>query len=195
MQAPREDHWHAALRVVRYIKGTPGQGILLSADHDFQINGWCDSGYSSCPITRRSVTGYFVQLGESPISWKTKKQSTVSKSSAEAEYRAMAYLRDELLWIKNVLQSLGVSHAQPMRIHCDSKAAIHISSNPVFHERTKHIENDCHAVRDEIQSGNMSTHHVPSAHQLADIFTKPLGRRAYESFRGKLGILDLHAPT
>lgn len=181
--------------MVRYIKGTPGQGILLSSANDFQINGWCDSDYSGCPITRRSVTDYFVQLGESPMSWKTKKQSIVSKSLAEAEYRAMSLLRDELLWIKNVLQTLGISHVQPMRINCDSKAAIYISTNPVFHERTKHIENDCHTVRDEIQSRNMSTHHVPSAHQLAYIFTKPLGRQAYESFRSKLGILDLHAPT
>jgi len=79
MQQPREDHWHTALHVVRYIKGTAGQGILLSSANDFKVNGWCDSDWSSCPITRRSVTGYFVQLGQSPISWKTKKQDTVSK--------------------------------------------------------------------------------------------------------------------
>ncbi|XP_019096438.1 PREDICTED: uncharacterized protein LOC109130827 [Camelina sativa] len=110
MKTPRTDHWEAALRVVRYLKGTVGQRILLSSAIDFQVNGWCDLDYSRCPITRRSVTGYFVQLGESPLSWKTKKQDIVSKSSAEAKYRAMSHLRDELLWIKNVLQSLGVSH-------------------------------------------------------------------------------------
>lgn len=119
----------------------------------------------------------------------------MSKSSVEAEYRAMSFLRDELLWIKNVLTSLGVFHPQPMRIYCDSKVAIYISTNPVFHERTKHIEIDCHAVRDEIQSGNITTHPVSTTQQLADIFTKPLGKQSFENFRQKLGILDLHAPV
>lgn len=111
MQTPRDDHWQAALRIVRYLKGTPGQGILLSSAKKFQISGWCDSDWASCPLTHRSVTGYFVQVGQSPISWKTKKQDTVSKSSAEAECRAMSYLRDELLWIKKVLLYLGVTYA------------------------------------------------------------------------------------
>ena len=157
MQTPREDHWHAALRVVRYLKGSPCQGVLLRADDNFQINGWSDSDWASCPLTRRSVTGYFVQLGNSPISWKTKKQHTVSLSSAEAEYRAMAYLTKELIWLKRILQPLGVNHNQSMRLYCDSKAALHIGNNPVFHERTKHIELDCHFIRDEILAGTIAT--------------------------------------
>ena len=195
MQTPREDHWQAALRVVRYIKGTAGQGILLQAKPDFQITGWCDSDWASCPLTRRSVTGYIVQVGASPISWKTRKQDTVSLSSAEAEYRAMAFLTKELLWLKRVLTDLGIKHDQPMRVLCDSKSAIHIATNPVFHERTKHIENDCHFVRDKIQSGIIATTHVPTTSQLADIFTKPLGRQSFDTFRNKLGIRNLHAPV
>ncbi|XP_057543951.1 secreted RxLR effector protein 161-like [Amaranthus tricolor] len=90
MQEPRSEHWEAALRVVRYLKGTRGQGILLSADSDLTLQGWCDSDWVACPLTRRSVTGWLVFLGHSPISWKTKKQPNVSTSSAEAEYRSMA---------------------------------------------------------------------------------------------------------
>lgn len=172
MQAPRNDHWSAALRVVRYLKKNPGQGILLRANDNFQITGWCDSDWASCPLTRRSITGYFVQVGDSPISWKTRKQPTVSRSSAEAEYRAMAFLTQELIWLKCILADLGIKHDQPMFVHCDSKAALHISTNPVFHERTKHIELDCHFVREEIQAGTIVTKHVNSHSQLADIFTK-----------------------
>uniref|UniRef100_A0A1J3G6T2 Copia protein n=2 Tax=Noccaea caerulescens TaxID=107243 RepID=A0A1J3G6T2_NOCCA len=193
MQTPREDHWEAGIRVVRYLKGSPGQGILLKAEDNFQINGWCYSDWASCPLTRRFVTGYIVQIGVSLVSWKTKKQQTVSLSSAEAEYRAMSFLTKELLWLKRLLLSLGISHAQPMHIHCDSKSAIHIATNPVFHERTKHIEIDCHFIRDEIQSGILHPIHVDSASQLADIFTKPLGRHSFDIFRDKLGILNLHA--
>lgn len=129
------------------------------------------------------------------MSWKTKKQDTVSKSSSEAEYRAMSFLKDELVSIKSVLRSLGVVHDQPMGMYCDSKSAIYISTNPVFHERTKHIKTDCHSVREQIQNGTITPHHVSTTEQLADIFTKPLGRQSFDFFRTKLGILDLHAPA
>ncbi|RVW71061.1 Retrovirus-related Pol polyprotein from transposon RE2 [Vitis vinifera] len=110
MQEPRIKHWEAALRVVRYLKGTPGQGILLRADSDLSLQGWCDSDWAACPVTRRSLSGWLVFLGQSPISWKTKKQHTVSRSSAEAEYRAMAAVTCELKWLKGLLLSLGVHH-------------------------------------------------------------------------------------
>jgi len=168
---------------------------LLRREGTFQITGWCDSDYASCPLSRRSVTGYLVQLGDSPISWKTKKQQTVSKSSAEAEYRTMSYLTSELKWLKELLFTLGIRHEQPMVMCCDSKSAIYIATNPVFHERTKHIEVDCHFVRDEIVCGNIVPRHVGTKSQLADIFTKPIGRDGFATFRVKLGIRNLYAPT
>ncbi|MCH87512.1 LTR retrotransposon like protein, partial [Trifolium medium] len=195
MHSPRQEHWDAALRVVRYLKGNPGQGILLRADCDLQLSAWCDSDWAGCPLTRRSLTGWFVLLGHSPISWKTKKQHTVSRSSAEAEYRSMAAAICELKWLKALLISLGVAHALPMKLYCDSQAALHIAANPVFHERTKHIEIDCHFVRDEVMSGNITTQYVSSHTQLADIFTKSLGKKQFDYFLRKLGIHDLHAPT
>uniref|UniRef100_A0A3Q7GIU7 Reverse transcriptase Ty1/copia-type domain-containing protein n=1 Tax=Solanum lycopersicum TaxID=4081 RepID=A0A3Q7GIU7_SOLLC len=90
MHEPRVDHINAAMRVLRYLKGHPGQGILLRADSNLQLMAYCDSDWATCPLSRKSVSGYFVMLGCSPISWKIKKQTTVSRSSAEAEYRAMA---------------------------------------------------------------------------------------------------------
>jgi hypothetical protein len=195
MHKPLEEHWNAAIRVVRYLKGNPGQGILLKAACDLQLYAWCDSDWAGCPLTRRSLTGWIVFLGNSPISWKTKKQNVVSRSSAEAEYRSMATTACELKWLKALLLSLGVSHSLPMRIYCDSQSALHIAANPVFHERTKHIEVDCHFLRDELLKGNISTHHVSTKIQLADIFTKALGKQQFDYFLNKLGIHNLHAPT
>jgi hypothetical protein len=195
MQKPLQEHWNAALRVVRYLKGNPSQGIFLQADSDLQLYAWCDSDWASCPLTRRSLTGWIIFLGNSPISWKTKKQHVVSRSSAEAEYRSMATTLCELKWLKALLVSLGIDHSPPMKIYCDSQAALHIAANPVFHERTKHIEADCHFVRDELLKGNISTQHVSTHTQLADIFTKALGKQQFDYFLGKLGIQNLHAPT
>ena len=179
MQRPTQEHWDAGLRVVKYLKGSPGQGILLKSDCDFQLTAWCDSDWAGCPITRRSLSGWLVQLGDSPISWRSKKQEVVSRSSAEAEYRAMVEALCELKWIKSVLYTMGIDHREAMNLYCDSRSALHIASNPVFHERTKHVELDCHFIRDDIQRGVVRTKHVSTLNQLADIFTKALGGKVF----------------
>ena len=154
------------MRVVRYLKGNPGQGIILCSDCDLKLYAYCDLDWASCPLTRRSLNGYFIILGNSPISWKTKKQHTVSRSLAKAEYRSMATTTCELKWLKGLLSTLGVMHSDPMHLYCDSQATLHIAANPIFHERTKHIEVDCHFVRDEIQNGAIHTKYVHTSMQL-----------------------------
>jgi len=110
MQVPREAHWDAALRVARYLKGAPGKGILLKANPDLTLTGYCDSDYNSCPLTRRSLSAFVVLLGGSPICWRTKKQDTVSHSSAEAEYRAMFVALREIKWLRKLLTGLYQTH-------------------------------------------------------------------------------------
>ncbi|CAA7037262.1 unnamed protein product [Microthlaspi erraticum] len=188
MQQPHIKHWEAAIRVVRYLKGCPGQGIMLSSADDFQIKAYCDSDYNACPMTRRSLTGFIVMLGDSPIAWKTKKQDIVSFSSAEAEYRAMGFTTREIKWNRELLSCFGISHKQAMHLYCDNKAALYIAANPVFHEHTKHIERDCHFIRDEIVRGSIATFHLRTTEQLADIFTKALASQQFAYLRRKLGI-------
>lgn len=160
MHEPREAHWDAVVRVIRYLKGCPGQGIMLSACCDLKVRAFCDSDWAACPMTRRSLSAYVVMLSQSPITWRTKKQDTVSHFSAEAEYRAMAAMLKELKWVKYLLHDLGVDHVTPMELYSDSKYALHIAANPVFHERTKHIEADRHSVRDAVQERLITTRHA-----------------------------------
>lgn len=195
MHEPRRDHWEAALQVVQYLKACPGQGILLRSDCDLNLTGWCDSDWASCPLTGRSLSGWLVFLGQSPIYWKTKKQDTVSRSSAEAEYISMAAVTCELKWLKGLLHSLGIHHPRAMNLFCDSQSALYLAQNPVFHERSKHIEVDCHFIRDAIQEGTICPSHVPTYGQLTYIFTKALGKHQFVFLLHKLGICDLHAPT
>ena len=174
MHKPREAHWDAVVRVMRYLKGCPGQGIMLNAVSDLRLRIFCDADWGACPNTRRSLSSFFTFLGNSPISWKTKKQDIVSHLSAEAEYRSMAAALRELKWLKRLLNDLGGQHKVPMEMFCDSKSASYIANNHVFHERTKHIESDCHSVRDAIQDRLIVTRHVRTTEQLADIMTKAL---------------------
>ncbi|XP_038698025.1 uncharacterized mitochondrial protein AtMg00810-like [Tripterygium wilfordii] len=153
LHSPTDYHLQATYRVLRYLRGCPGQGIFFSSTLSYDLQAYCDSDWASCPDSHRSVNGFCITLGGYLVSWKSKKQSTISRSSAEAEYRAMANTCSELVWISALLQDLNYIHTQPISLYCDSQAAIHIGNNPVFHKRTKHIELDCHFVREKVQVG------------------------------------------
>ncbi|XP_040868949.1 uncharacterized protein [Glycine max] len=174
MQNPRVDHWNAVMRILRYIKRALGQGLLYEDKGNTQVSGYCDADWAGCPMDRRSTSEYCVSIGGNAISWKSKKHTVVARSSAEAEYRSMAMATCELMWIKQLLQELRFCEVGQMKLYCDNQAPLHIASNPVFHERTKHIEIDCHFIREKLLSKEIITEFISSNGQLADILTKSL---------------------
>ncbi|XP_019184766.1 PREDICTED: uncharacterized protein LOC109179729 [Ipomoea nil] len=167
MSAPRDMHWQAALRVVRYLKNSTDLGILLSTHSSLKLHAYCDVDWASCPTTRCTTTRYCTFLGTSSLSWRTKKQTTVSRSSSEAQYRVMANAASEITWLQLLLSELDIP-IHPAQLHCDNQASLHIANNPVFHERTKHVEIDYHFVREKINDGTLHTTFVPSNQQLGN---------------------------
>ena len=195
MSAPRLPHWEACIRIVKYLKAHPGRGLFYRSNGHLRVEAFTDADWAGSPSDRRSTTGYCTFIGGNLVTWKSKKQTVVARSSAEAEYRAMAHTTCEVVWLRSFLEELGFRVQLPIPMHCDNQAAIHIASNPVFHERTKHIEVDCHIVREKIDSGILATPFVPTGAQIADIFTKSLFKPRFEFLCNKLGFCDIYSPA
>ncbi|GJY56354.1 hypothetical protein Tco_0455469, partial [Tanacetum coccineum] len=151
-----------------------------------------DADWAKCIVTRKSITGYCVFMNNNLVSWKSKKQNTLSKSSIEAEYRALASVTSEVIWILKTLEDLHCENILPISLYCDSNSAIKIAANPMFHERTKHLEIDLHFVREKILNGVVKTIKVDSANQIADIFTKGLDTVQHDKLIKELGMFNLY---
>ncbi|WVZ15866.1 hypothetical protein V8G54_013432 [Vigna mungo] len=195
MHSPKETHLQAAHRILQYLKGTPGRGILFKRNGNVKLEAYTDADYAESIVDRRSTTGYCTFLGGNLVTWRSKKQGVVAQSSAEAEFRAMAQGICELLWLKIILEDLRIKWEEPMKLYCDNKSAISIAHNPVQHDRTKHIEVDTHFIKEKLDSGLICTPYVSSQDQIADILTKGLGctilRRLYPSWEWKTPIHQL----
>ncbi|CAN0847094.1 Retrovirus-related Pol polyprotein from transposon RE1 [Linum grandiflorum] len=195
VESPKQEHLDALKRVLRYVKSASGQGLHFSSNNSLVLEAYCDTDWGGCALTRRSTTEYFIKMGDSPIAWRTKKQQVVSRSLAEAEYQAMATTVSEVVWLRHLLKEFGVDVTEGTRLYCDNQAALHIASNPVFHERTKHVEMDCHFVRERVISQEIKPHKISTKDRLANLFTKTLGHDCLRYLLGKLGVHDLHAPA
>ncbi|KAF3962411.1 hypothetical protein CMV_013067 [Castanea mollissima] len=193
LSAPRLTHYAAVLRILRYLKGTLFHGLFYSAQSPLVLRAFSDADWAEDPTDRRSTTGYCFLLGSSLISWRSKKQTFVARSSTEAEYRALADTTSELLWLRWLLTDLGVSTSSATLLYCDNQSAIHIAHNDVFHERTKHIEIDFHFIRYHLVHDALKLFSVSSKDQLADIFTKSHPKRRLRDLFDNLKLVS-HPP-
>lgn len=187
---PRQAHWCAALHIIKYLKFTTNVGLFFLANNPLVLEADYDADWDACGDTRHSITGFCIYLGSTLVSWKSKKQPTVSRSSAEAEYRSMAAIVSEIQWITYLLQDFHVPVQFPILLKSDSQATIYISRNSVFHEHTKHIELDCHIVQDKYKEGFISLLHVSSSDQVADIMTKALAPSVFHRLFSKLNLVQ-----
>ncbi|GKE44577.1 ribonuclease H-like domain-containing protein [Tanacetum coccineum] len=195
MHDPREPHFSALKRILRYIRGTMPYGLQLFSSTTSSLVAYSDADWAGCPTTRRSTSGYCVFLGNNLLSWSSKRQVTLSRSSAEAEYRGVANVVAETCWLRNLLRELHTPLSTATLVYCDNVSVVYLSSNPVQHQRTKHIEIDIHFVRDLVAAGHIRVLHVPSRYQYADVFTKGLPMVLFDEFRSSLSVRSSPAQT
>jgi hypothetical protein len=195
MHAPREGHLVAAKRILRYLQGTISFGLVIPRSAPSQLIVYTDADWAGCPDTRRSTSGYAVFLGGSLVSWSSKRQPTVSRSSAEAEYRAVANGVAEISWLRQLLQELHQPLPSASLVYCDNVSAVYLSTNPIQHQRTKHVEIDLHFVRERVALGAVRVLHVPTTSQFADVFTKGLPSSVFMDFRSSLNVRCTDVPA
>lgn len=196
MACPLEAHWVAVKQILRYLKGTLNHGLLLSPALPHQapsLRAFCDADWASDPDDRRSTSGAAIYFGPNLVSWWSKKQTVVARSSTEAEYRSLAHATAELLWIQTLLTELHLSVPVPT-VLCDNQSAVMLAHNPIMHSRTKHMEIDLFFVREKVLSKQLIVNHIPGADQWADVLTKPLSSAKFLDLRPKLNVTSAKPP-
>jgi histone deacetylase 1/2 len=188
LHEPRTPHMSAVKRILRYVRYTIDSGLQLFATTSTLLSAFSDADWAGSVDDRRSTGGYAIFYGENLIAWSARKQSTVSRSSTESEYKALANATAELICVQSLLQELRISQARPPVLWCDNIGATYLSSNPVFHARTKHIEVDFHFVCERVNQKQLQIRFISSKDQVADIFIKPLPLPLYENCKRNLNL-------
>jgi hypothetical protein len=193
MTNPNESHWKALERVFAYIKATPNRGPTYRKDAKHGgLVGYTDSDWAGDRIERRSTGGYIFLLYGAPISWKSKRQSCIALSTAEAEYIAACEAAKEAIYLKSTVNTLLPieKSLSTITIMEDNQACIRIGQNPELHQRTKHIDIKYHYLRDQIRKGNIRLQWISTNEQLADALTKPLSKSTFDKFITEIGLTD-----
>lgn len=188
MHSPTTLHWQATKRILRYLKGTSTHCLHFKPTQAQSLLAYSDAGWLSDPEDSRSQYGYAIFHGSNLISWTSKKQKVVARSSTESEYRSLAYIAAELIWIQQLLTDLYMPLIRPPLLLCDNVGAIFMTKNPVIQTRSKHIVLDFHFIRELVESNSLHVRHISSVDQMTDIFTKALSKDRIFQLRSKLQV-------
>lgn len=193
MEAPGKEHWTAVKKILRYVAGTLNLGVNFKkgAAADYTLLGYTDSDCSGDLVHRKSTSGILFFLGDNLVTWSSQKQRVVALSSCEAEYVAAALGACQGVWLRMLIADIMDKNPQKFRLLIDNMSAIELSKNPVYHDRSKHIDTRYHYIRDCIDKGIVDVEHVGTEHQLADILTKPLSRIRLVELRSRLGMVQV----
>jgi histone deacetylase 1/2 len=191
LSQPTDVHYESVKRILRYVKGTLTTGLRIHKSSSAVISIFTDADWAGCVDDRRSTSGFAVFVGANLISWSSKKQPTVSRSSTEAEYKALANGAAEAIWVDSLLKELGVIRQRTPILWCDNLGATYLTVNPVFHAQTKHIEIDFHFVRERVAAGDLDVRFISTRDQLADVLTKPATRQMIDRFKSNLNLVTV----
>jgi hypothetical protein len=183
-----------AKHVMRYLKGMLDYGLCYTRDCDFRLYDYTDSNWAGSASDKKNTSGYCFSLGSTLTLWQSRKQSSIALSTAEAEYIAACSASCEAIWLRKLLTSLFDLEMEATMILCDNQSCIKITENPVFHDKTKHIEIRYNYIRDMVDKGAVKLQYVGTNEQVADVLTKPLFRVKFEYFRDKLGVVRKDLP-
>jgi transposase InsO family protein len=184
---PTTAHWNGAIRVLRYLNCTKEMGITYTNSGDNELVGYVDADFAGDLDGRKSTTGFVLLLNGSAVSWCSKKQSSVSTSTVEAEFVATAAAVKEVMWMGGMLEELGVT-VKTVKLFCDNQGAIQHLKNHIVSKFTKHISISYHYAREKVAWGQIDPVYVATSENVADMFTKPLASAAFEKHRAKLGV-------
>lgn len=189
-----EEHMSMVIRILRYLKSSPGRGLMFSKNNHLSVDGTY-ADWAGTMFDRKSTSEYFTFVGGNLVTWRSKKQKVVALSSAKAEFKGMSKGLCELLWLKRLLAEIGFAPNTKMNLFCDNKAAIQSSHNPVQHDRTKHIEVYRHFIKQNLEEKIISFPFVRLEDQLAYMLAKAVSSKSFYSSLDKLDIRDIYAPT
>jgi hypothetical protein len=191
MENPTSEHLAAVKHILRYVSGTLNLGLRYRREKEgnLRLIGYSDSDMAGDVDDRKSTSGVLFYLGSSPVSWLTRKQESVAMSSCEAEYMAGAAAACQGIWLGRLLSELLDVRFEVVTLKMDNQSAISLCKNPVFHEKSKHIDVKYHFTREKVEKGLIDVKYVRTNDQLADILTKPLARLKFHEMRGKIGMI------